>query len=358
MEALKHQYSREYLEHLAKSISRVHTLNSTHFISQVMDETWTDLELMDRMRKIAQELKTLLPDDFAQSAAILCKASESLPGGYLACYFPHFIAEYGNDDWDASMQALETLTAHSTAEFAIRPFLHQDFQRGMEQMKAWSQHPNHHVRRLSSEGARPFLPWGKQVPALKENLHLNLEILETLHRDDSEYVRKSVSNHLNDISKINEDLAFRTGARWLQDPSTHRTVKHGLRTLLKAAHADSLRLFGYADLEHFQLESFKATHPQIMLGDALNLALVFQLRDAAKLRIEYLVHYQKKNGNTSSKVFQWSEKTFAKGQHQLQKQQHFQDLSTRKHYPGTHRIEVRVNGEVLASVNVALKVQF
>lgn len=354
MEALKHQYSREYLEHLAKSISRMHTLNSTHFISQVMDKTWTDLELMDRMRKIAQALKTQLPDDFAQSAAIICKASESVPGGYLAFYFPHFIAEYGQDDWDASMQALETLTAHSTAEFAIRPFLHQDFQRGMRQMKAWSQHPNHHVRRLSSEGARPFLPWGKQVPALKENLQLNLEILETLHRDDSEYVRKSVSNHLNDISKVDSSLAFKTGQAWLQHPETHRTVKHGLRTLLKAAHADSLRLFGYAALDQFELLSFKADQAQITLGDALNLALVFQLREAAKLRVEYLVHYQKKNGNTSSKVFQWSEKSYAEGRHELQKKQRFQDLSTRKHYPGKHRIEVRVNGEIVAGLNMEL----
>ena len=234
MEALKHQYSRDYLEHLARSISKIYSLNSTQFILQVMDKTWTDLELMDRMRKIAHALKAQLPDDFAQSAAIICKASESVPGGYLACYFPHFIAEYGQDDWDTSIRALEVLTAHSTAEFAVRPFLQKDFQRGMEQMKAWSKHPNHHVRRLSSEGARPFLPWGKQVPALKEHLNLNLEILETLHRDDSEYVRKSVSNHLNDISKINAELAFTTGERWIQNPATHRTVKHGLRTLLKS----------------------------------------------------------------------------------------------------------------------------
>jgi 3-methyladenine DNA glycosylase AlkC len=354
MEALKNQYSRQYLEELAKSISRVHSLNSNLFIAEVMDRAWANLELMDRMRKIAQVIRTHLPDDFAQSAAIICKASENIPGGYLACYFPHFIAEYGRNDWDSAIQALEILTAHSTAEFAIRPFLEADFQRGMQQLKAWSKHPNQHVRRLSSEGARPFLPWGKQVPALKENLHLNLEILETLHSDDSEYVRKSVSNHLNDLSKINTELAFETGKRWLQKPNTHRTVKHGLRTLLKAAHPDSLRLFGYAALDHFELISFKADQPQIMLGDALNLVLVFKLREAAKLRIEYLVHYQKQNGSTSSKVFQWSEKTFQKSQHQLQKLQHFQDLSTRKHYPGTHRIEVRVNGEIVASLNMEL----
>lgn len=354
MEALKNHYSEAYISNIARVFSQIQPLDEAHFVAGVMSNQWEDLELMDRMRRISTVLYSTLNVSFPQAATIICEASKSLPGGYLACYLPHLVATHGLAHWNEAMSCLEVLTAHSTAEFAIRPFLHQDFERGMEQMKAWSQHPNHHVRRLSSEGARPFLPWGKQLPALKEHLYLNLEILETLHRDTSEYVRKSVSNHLNDISKINEHLAFRTGARWLQDPSTHRTVKHGLRTLLKAAHTGSLRLFGYAALEHFQFESFKADQAQITLGETLNLALVFQLREAAKLRIEYLVHYQKKNENTSSKVFQWSEKTFAKGQHQLQKQQHFQDLSTRKHYPGTHGIELRVNGEILGSLDVEL----
>lgn len=354
MEALKNHYSEAYISNIAQVFSQIQPLDEAHFVAGVMSDQWEDLELMDRMRRISTVLYSTLNVSFPQAATIICEASKSLPGGYLACYLPHLVATHGLAHWDEAMSCLEVLTAHSTAEFAIRPFLHQDFERGMEQMKAWSKHPNQHVRRLSSEGARPFLPWGKQVPALKEHLHLNLEILDTLHHDTSEYVGKSVSNHLNDISKINAELAFTTGERWIQNPATHRTVKHGLRTLLKAAHPGSLRLFGYNELTHLELLAFKADKDQIKIGDPLNLALVFQLREAAKLRIEYLVHYQKKNGNTSSKVFQWSEKTFPKGQHQIQKQQHFQDLSTRKHYPGTHRMEVRVNGEILGSLDVEL----
>lgn len=354
MEALKDHYSKAYISNIAAVFDQVQPIDKERFVLEVMNKDWKNFELMDRMRRISQVLYSELNVAFPEAALIVGEASKHLPGGYLACYLPHLVATEGLAHWDEAMSCLEVLTAHSTAEFAIRPFLFQDFERGMEQMKDWSKHPNHHVRRLSSEGARPFLPWGKQVPALKEHLHLNLEILEILHRDDSEYVRKSVSNHLNDLSKINPKLAFTTGERWLQNPDTHRTVKHGLRTLLKSAHPDSLRLFGYAALDHFELISFKADQAQIVLGDALNLALVFQLREAAKLRIEYLVHYQKKNGSTSSKVFQWSEKSYAEGTHELQKQQHFQNLSTRKYYPGEHRIEVRVNGGLVASLNMEL----
>jgi hypothetical protein len=57
------------------------------------------------------------------------------------------------------------------------------------------------VRRLVSEGSRPRLPWGLRLQALVADPSPTLPLLAALQDDPSEYVRRSVANHLNDIAK-------------------------------------------------------------------------------------------------------------------------------------------------------------
>jgi hypothetical protein len=46
-----------------------------------------------------------------------------------------------------------------------------------------------------------LLPWAKRVPAILAHPRATLPVLDALHRDESEYVRRSVANHLNDLSR-------------------------------------------------------------------------------------------------------------------------------------------------------------
>lgn len=55
---------------------------------------------------------------------------------------------------------------------------------------------NSHIRRLVSEGSRPRLPWAKKIKYINDDIHQNLELLNDLINDSSNYVRKSVGNHL------------------------------------------------------------------------------------------------------------------------------------------------------------------
>ncbi len=98
-------------------------------------------------------------------------------------------------------------------------------------MLQWSQHANEHVRRLSSEGCRPRLPWAMALPALKRNPAPILPILENLKHDPSEFVRRSVANNLNDIAKDNPDIVIALAARWKGiSRETDAIIKHGCRT--------------------------------------------------------------------------------------------------------------------------------
>ena len=61
-------------------------------------------------------------------------------------------------------------------------------------------------------------------------------------------VRRSVANHLNDLSRADAALAVSTAKRWLQTPdaNTLKIVKHALRTLIKAGDPDALSLLGFS----------------------------------------------------------------------------------------------------------------
>src|SRR5690606_35694045 len=143
--------------------------------------------------------------------AILRAASPALNGyGFATMIFPDFVEVYGLDDWDASLPALAQFTQQSSAEFAVRPFLLRDQPRMLAQMALWAEHDSEHLRRLASEGCRPRLPWAMALPALKADPTPILPILDRLKDDPSEYVRRSVANNLNDISKDNPQIALAT----------------------------------------------------------------------------------------------------------------------------------------------------
>nr|BFF17504.1 hypothetical protein GCM10025730_10250 [Promicromonospora thailandica] len=152
--------------------------------------------------------------------------------------------------FDDAVVLLERLTGVLTSEFAIRTLINHDPDRALAAALAWTASPDEHVRRLASEGTRPYLPWAIRVPALSARGDATLPVLDALYRDPSEYVRRSVANHLNDLSRDHPGLVVRTAARWLADPapdgSTPRLVRHALRTLVKKGDPGALALLGYA----------------------------------------------------------------------------------------------------------------
>ena len=225
-------------------------------------------------------------------------------------------------------------------------------------MRTWADDSNEHVRRLASEGSRPRLPWGKRLESLVKNPRPTLGILETLREDPSLYVRKSVANHLNDIAKDHPDIVLATVSRW--DARSSRTawiIKQGLRTLVKQAHPQALELLGVGQAAKVTRVSFKVSPAKIHLGDRieLSLGLTSTAHVPQDLLIDYIVHYVKATGRTNPKVFKWKQITLEPaGGCALKKSQVIKDFSTRKHYPGSHRIEIQINGKRLTGAKFEL----
>ncbi|HBG0411902.1 TPA: DNA alkylation repair protein, partial [Clostridioides difficile] len=315
------------------------------FIKSTMDETWNNLELKARCRKISMSLGMYLPEDYKEALSILEK---SVTGFYFAFFFPDFVEVYGQDDinWDLSISALERNTEYWSSEFAVRAFIIKDEERMMAQMRKWSKHKSEHVRRLASEGCRPQLPWGQAISKFKKDPTPVLPILEQLKTDTSTYVQKSVANNLNDISKTHPDLVISIAKDWYgKNKSTNWIVKHGCRTLLKKGNRDVLALFGYDDTTSINLQDFTLETTSISIGEDLTFSFNILAKKATKTRLEYGIDYIKSNGKRNRKIFKISEVSLKENEKKSYMKKHsFADVSVRKHYPGIHSIAIIING--------------
>ncbi|HBF5714122.1 TPA: DNA alkylation repair protein [Clostridioides difficile] len=345
-ELLKNMYNRESLYEVAVSIQSVYnSFKVDEFIKSTMDETWNNLELKARCRKISMSLGMYLPEDYKEALSILEK---SVTGFYFAFFFPDFVEVYGQDDinWDLSISALERNTEYWSSEFAVRAFIIKDEERMMAQMRKWSKHKSEHVRRLASEGCRPQLPWGQAISKFKKDPTPVLPILEQLKTDTSTYVQKSVANNLNDISKTHPDLVISIAKDWYgKNKSTNWIVKHGCRTLLKKGNRDVLALFGYDDTTSINLQDFTLETTSISIGEDLTFSFNILAKKATKTRLEYGIDYIKSNGKRNRKIFKISEVSLKENEKKSYMKKHsFADVSVRKHYPGIHSIAIIING--------------
>ncbi|MDG1780071.1 MAG: DNA alkylation repair protein [Flavobacteriales bacterium] len=349
-EPLKNYYNAAFVQDVATSFDEVvPDFPKDHFISFVLDAEWENRELRGRTRHLTAAISHFLKDPFPVSVRYVCEASKTIKGGLNGFFLPDFLSENGMEFWDESMKAMEILTAHSTGEFAIRPFIETDFEKAIQQFPEWATHDSEHVRRLVSEGTRSRLPWASKVASLYQHPERVISLLETLHLDSSEYVRRSVANNLNDIAKDHPSLVKAVCKAWYgKTPETSKLVKHALRTLLKKGDREALDIIGVGNAKGIKASALHCSE-EVQIGQDLQFELEISNTDLVQmLRVEYAIHYVKSNGSKSKKVFHWSLNDWKASQTKtLKKKQSFKNMTTRVHYKGEHLLEVIVNGEVV-----------
>lgn len=345
-ELLKNMFNYESLNETASAIKKIYpSIDLPGFMQMTMDEFWDDLQLKARCRKISTSLGAFLPPDYETALGILEKAVQGYSYAY---FFPDFIEVYGLEDanWELSVRALERTTQYWSSEFAVRAFIIKDQNRMMRQMYVWSEHDNEHVRRLASEGCRPQLPWGQTIVSFKKDSSPIIPVLEQLKDDSSLYVRKSVANNLNDISKTHPDLVLDIAKKWYGvTDNTDRIIKQGCRTLLKKGNSEALAFFKFDDTDSVVLMEFGLESIKVLIGDNLKFYVTIAAKKNTKARLEYGIDFVKANGKSLRKIFKISEVSLKENEKRSYKKEHsFADLSTRKHYPGIHSIAIIING--------------
>lgn len=355
-------------EILAERIHAVHPAFPARAYIDEVAESVAGLGLKARVRVMAAALRRHLPPSYDDALAILLASlGPELAGregmfthGWYLMPVARFVEDYGLDHLDQSMHALREITRRHTSEYAIRPYLLRYPEQTYAYLRKWVHDPSPHVRRLVSEGTRSRLPWASRFPARAHDPLPVIELLDALADDPSAFVRKSVANNMNDLSKDHPELILTTAGRWLaRNPSQRTTwiVRHGLRTLIKAGDERALALVGVTGGDQVQLREL-VLHPRdIRIGATVSFAFELVNTDAHEhaLVVDYLIHFARPGGRSSAQAFKLAAMALAPGQaRRVHKDHPLRPVRVRRYYPGTHRLQIRVNGAVVGSADFEL----
>ncbi len=360
----KDNYNGAYTNDLALYLSQL----TTSFNPAYLEETKTflpDLEMRDRVNIISDALYNGFEDlENDVISKILIELAFKDEGGWRGFFIWPIISVFERHfvkDFELAMKAFYAITPLFTAEFAIRPFILHYPEDVFNRLAQWACDDNEHVRRLASEGIRTKLPWGCKVPYLNENPQKILAILDKLKEDESLYVRRSVANNLNDLAKDYPELVFDFLENWKTDTKERKwLVKHALRTLVKKGEPRALALIGVDTQFNVVASAVHLSQNKLNLGEDFMMSLTLNNQDNkdVQLVLDYVIHHVKANGQTSPKIFKWKNITLkASEEVQLQKKHKIYPVTTRRYYSGVHKLDIMLNGKVMATESFELKVK-
>jgi 3-methyladenine DNA glycosylase AlkC len=366
-DALKHLISPAVVDTIGHHLKRADRRFDRSAFAAAALPGLEGLELKARVLQVARALAATLPADVDRALGVMeaslgpagqgddlsqLRTSDAGLAGWAVWPLTEAVVLIARAEPERGLAALHAMTQRLTAEFAIRPFLIEHPEIGFRTLATWVSDPSAHVRRLVSEGSRPRLPWGLRLQRLVDDPRPTLPLLAALQDDPSDYVRRSVANHLNDIAKDHPAVV----ADWLDTHLPGATearralLRHASRGLVKQGDARTLAAWGLGQ----RLKGSAAlmlSAAQVRIGGELGLRLVLRSTAARpqRLAIDYAVHHVKANGMLSPKVFKgWVIELAPREERLLEKRHSLKPVTTRRYHAGEHQVDVRINGQVVA----------
>lgn len=381
--SLKDQlFNKKKVEYLANNISAVYPeFESSDFVKNCVSK-FEELELMWRLHHIADMFAIYLVHDdnweleFEKSLEILV---QSLPKeldpsrqdndfwDFILGPYSDFVAKYGikliqkHEAWSREytllvkkcFSALEDMTKRFSVELSIRHFFNEFPEETLAQFILWSKSGNYHVRRLSSEGSRPKLPWACKIMIDYKRV---LPILDNLYIDSTRYVTRSVANHLNDIAKIDPSLVIETLQKWKKETTEVRNadlcflqakdldyiISHSTRTLVKSWDIKTLNLLWYNENINIKVSIITIKKEIITIWESLDFVFDVNLKNTEKLIIDYKIYFVNKKWLLQPKVFKIKKWEFSWNVI-IQKKHVLTLMTTKSLYAWMHILEIIIN---------------
>ncbi len=361
-EPLKNLYNEAFVNQYCGVLTDCGLKLRPSFKEVFYSKKWKDAELKGRMSILQNMTNTLLPVEWEQKYLKIREIIQTLQKIGIKnqnleyIFLADIVSEGAKTSLVRALPEIEFTTQFVSFEFAGRELIRDNEREMMVQMLKWASHSDENIRRFASEGCRPRLPWGLHLKSFIECPDLIIPILEKLKDDKSIYVRKSVANNLNDISKSHPGLVLKICQSWYgQSKERNWIVKQALRTLLKSGNKEALSIIGLDNELQFELKSLKLDKELVRLNEDIKISCeIINKHDAsAEFRLEYYIYFLKNNGTHTKKIFKITEKKLAKGEKIFISKNHFfKKMTTRQHYEGLHFASIVVNG------NESIKNQF
>lgn len=366
--AFKYWFDANAARALAEQIAGVYQGFNARSFQRLALKDLESLELLARVEQFAAAMRECLPQSIPKALDIILqslpepmKDCDAVAEGWLQWPLGYFVGAYGLDYYEESIHAMTELTQRFSAEFAIRPFATRYTNRVYDDLLRLAQsHSSPHVRRWTCEGLRTRLPWGKRLKDLIRDPSPLWPILETLKDDPELYVRRSVANSLNDISKDHPNPVIARCNDWCKGASEERhwVIRHALRTLVKDGDAAALSVIGYRPPKGLDV-SIQVSPKKVTVGDrfTLTVEILNQHSRRQRLMIDYAICFARQGNHVGTKVFKGTTHLLEPGGSVTWVKQHPMKLTTvRRLYPGKHRVTVQINGQSFAESTFQLKV--
>jgi 3-methyladenine DNA glycosylase AlkC len=359
-----HLFNAEKVSYLGGLLETgVDPFDRERFESAVMAELG-GLELKQRIALIARELETHLDDDFDLACAQIVASlpppldpsrSDDDFGDFIIAPFGDFVANNGLTHYETAMSTLLELTKRFSMEGAVRPFIDARPDETLEIFSEWAEDGNYHVRRLVSEGTRPRLPW---APRISIDVRAPLPLLDALHADPTRYVTRSVSNHLNDITKVDPEVVISALGKWRQEGRQEPgeldwMTRHALRTLIKLGHRQTMAMLGHSPDPEVSSEPIQLDTPVVPAGESLTFSVTLAANADEKLIVDYTIDFVRKDGTRRPKVYKLGKLEMGAGHTATLHKSHrlHANATTYSLYPGTHTLTVTANGKPMATTD-------
>jgi 3-methyladenine DNA glycosylase AlkC len=350
--------------YLASCFSNVDSsFDAQGYVRTVM-RGFNDLELKQRIVKLATVLEDYLHPDFRKAARQIVAA---LPppldptlrdddfGDFIFAPLGEFVVRRGLEGPHVSdaLRTLKQVTMRFSMEDAIRYFIKTHPEQTLAELARWATDKNYHVRRLVSEGTRPLLPWSGRLSLAT---HITVPLLDVLHSDPTRYVTRSVANHLNDLTKSEPAVVLETLQRWQvwgrqSEAELKWMTRHASRTLIKRGDPQALALLGFRAKPAISVTEFCLKSSHTRPGEALEFSFVVTAQRPESLVLDYVIEFVKANGRRAPKVFKIKQVELQPGRPlRVAKRHPFRaEATTFKLNPGTHRLTLQINGQAQGS---------
>ncbi|MGH3797380.1 MAG: hypothetical protein ACRDSP_21120 [Pseudonocardiaceae bacterium] len=338
------------------------------FVTEVLRE-FPKLELKARVACAADNLAIFLPADVEHATEIILAAlpphdDDTFTGSDFGIYtyapYSDFIARHGctHNNLDSSLQALNELTKHFTAEDALRYFINTFPQETMEAVMKWSQDSDYHVRRLASEGTRPLLPWSPRVTL---PISSTIPVLDNLYSDTFRFVTRSVANHINDITRTDPSLALATLERWLtshtqQPREMEFLIRNSLRTLIKRGDPRAFEFMGLCAQPVVEVFDLTVAPLHMPIGEALTFDFKIRAGRPERIILDYIVQYPRRTKNGYGEaVFKLKILDLSQGETRtISKTKVLRTTANHALAPGPAQLHIQINGTRVANAGFEL----
>ncbi len=125
--------------------------------------------------------------------------------------------------------------------------------------------------------------------------------------------------------------------------------------MVKRGDPAALTLLGFDHATPVRLGALTITPVRLPIGGEATIDFTLSAEHIVRVAVDYLVHHAGASGPRGPTVFKLTTRTIEPGRPLMVTRRHqFREVSVRRLYPGTHRIDIQVNGRLLGGADIEL----